>query len=83
MANPFWHNPDFAIKQIGEVADDWLHRKKELTYVDKKGYTQHHEDYISEQNDAFQTIKHILKCVYEDEKCLPMLDGEGIGIGWL
>jgi hypothetical protein len=69
MVNPFWHNPDFAIKQIREVADDWRHRSKELTYVDKKGYTQHDDDYNSEQNDAFQTIKHIILCVYDDKDC--------------
>ena len=71
MVNPFWHNPNFALKQIKSVIDDWQITAKELTYVDKKGYTQHEETYEEKQHKAFYNVKDILKCVYEDEKCLP------------
>lgn len=69
MKNPFWHNPEYALKQIRSIANDWKNRAQELTYIDEKGYKQKHDDYNSELNSAFQSSLHILKCVYEDEEC--------------
>lgn len=70
MVNPFWHNPDFALKQIKSVIDDWQQTAKELTYVEK-GYTKFEDTYEEKQRVTFESVRNIVKCVYEDEKCLP------------